>query len=311
MSELNKRHVLLSLIAVTAILLILSTLIFIHHRFSNNTKLKSIQRIIELEEKKIDVIESKLKLEQISSENINIESILKKIEEMVQKIIILSDGRPQPYHIDTFLNKKGSWNDYLTYSYDHQNAENGSLHKYIETKKGNCVSMPLLFYAIAKRLNFDVYITRGPGHSLIKLKDSEGNFHNIETTSGLWMAPDSYFANKLGISETEIKNKIYLEPMTNKQTICNFANAYVVKLFRNEKRKDALYLSKVIERNCPNDITNRINKFKMHLSLYREYKNKHNISDAYAISLRENAIRSLEDAKNLGWIPKKQQGETI
>lgn len=62
------------------------------------------------------------------------------------------------------------------------NPENSLLLSVLRTKKGNCVGLPTLWYAVAERLGFPIYAVMAPSHVFLRYDD--GKFRtNLETTS--------------------------------------------------------------------------------------------------------------------------------
>ena len=104
------------------------------------------------------------------------------------------------------------------------------LSRYLKTKKGNCVSMPILFLILADRLGLDVSLATAPDHILIKLTVPEsGKTYNVETTSGAGFARDAHYVNNMGTTWKGIDNGIFLRKLSRRETaavIVHFLGEY-------------------------------------------------------------------------------------
>ncbi len=71
----------------------------------------------------------------------------------------------------------GLWNHNRAFSYDladplGQNPKSRLLTTYIRTRKGNCVSMPILFLIIADRMGLNVHLASAPLHLFVRYTKS-------------------------------------------------------------------------------------------------------------------------------------------
>jgi hypothetical protein len=63
--------------------------------------------------------------------------------------------------------------------------ENKLLSNFIETKKGNYVSIPLVFLILGEKMGIDVIVSTAPLHIFVRFKDDlTRDVWNIETTNG-------------------------------------------------------------------------------------------------------------------------------
>lgn len=90
--------------------------------------------------------------------------------------------------------------------------------KLLYKKTGQCHSMPLLYLILAQRLKVNAFISKSPSHSFIQYYDKNKVLHNFETTNGHLASRDWYVSSN-HINANSIKNKIYLHPITLKETI--------------------------------------------------------------------------------------------
>jgi len=89
--------------------------------------------------------------------------------------------------------------------------------KLLNTGKGQCHSMPLLYLILAQELNTEAYLTIAPAHSYVKYR-AGNTLLDFECTNGR-QTDDKFMMASGYISLEAVKNKIYLAPQTLLQTI--------------------------------------------------------------------------------------------
>lgn len=105
--------------------------------------------------------------------------------------------KPYQYEFDDFLGEEDWSNMFVT--------------KLLNTGKGQCHSMPLLYLILAEEINAKAWLSLAPEHSFVIFNDGR-TFFNFETTNGnpvteAWMMESGY------INSMAIKNKIYLDTL--------------------------------------------------------------------------------------------------
>lgn len=190
-----------------------------------------IDAILELSEQKIDIAEVRLIIEKEIYPNINIKQGLLAIENIL-KII-----KNMPEYGDTSLQKMGTilrylytpgtWNNYQAYEYDlddpfgKKRPHSRSIFHYTATRKGNCVSMPILTTILGQRLGVNINLSTAPLHLFARYTDDKNIITNIESTSGTLLSNKTYIKS-FTIHSDAISNGIYLQSLTKKETIAVF-----------------------------------------------------------------------------------------
>lgn len=105
--------------------------------------------------------------------------------------------------------------------------------KLLDTKKGNCHSMPYLYKIIADEIGTKAHIAVAPNHFYIKHQSKASGWYNTELTSGIfpidaWLMASGY------IHLDAIVNKLYMEALSDKQMLAlcmiDLAKGYEKKL---------------------------------------------------------------------------------
>ncbi len=89
----------------------------------------------------------------------------------------------------------------------------------METKKGNCHSLPYLYKMIMDELGQQAYLSLAPNHIYIKAQNKRVGWYNIELTCGdfptdAWLMASGY------IHTDALRNGIYMDTLSTKQSIC-------------------------------------------------------------------------------------------
>jgi len=90
--------------------------------------------------------------------------------------------------------------------------------KLLATHKGNCHSLPYLYKILAEEMHVNAYLALAPNHIYIKEWCKKGGWYNTELTSSAfpidaWLMVSGY------VSLTAIQNGIYLDTLSNKQSL--------------------------------------------------------------------------------------------
>jgi len=93
------------------------------------------------------------------------------------------------------------------------------LSVYLNTRKGNCVSMPLLFVILGQKLGIPVTITTAPQHLYVKFRGDNGLWFGVEATNGGSWAEDPWQEKQFPtLTPRAIASGIYMQPLTRKET---------------------------------------------------------------------------------------------
>ena len=109
--------------------------------------------------------------------------------------------------------------------------------KLLETKTGQCHSMPLLYLILAEQINAEAFLALSPNHSYIRFQDDTGKWYNIELTNGMF-STTSYILQSGYIKSEALQNKIYMQNLSKKELLSQFyvdlANGYTHKFGYDE-----------------------------------------------------------------------------
>lgn len=309
------------------LLIILILFLQVHSLFPQEIDaLKNFKYILSLPEDKIDVIDvliAELTIDKIIDPSINVEAYPKKIDEIIKGIKKVAENKDVSCKdINTFLFEKGSWNNYQVYTYQTddplgKNIKTRLLSNYLDTKKGNCNSMPLLYFIIARDLDLVLDLAKAPRHLYIQAKDNKGVTWNIEPTNKGLVYSEAYYIDHFKIPTKSIENKIYLTPLTNKEIIADILSKLVLFYINKKEYKKALYICDLIIKNYPKHVSAMVNKGAIYTLIRNDaidtaadqHLSKFDSLKDYFDWLDAQAKKYQKTAENLGWTERSEEDE--
>jgi len=293
--------------------------------YQSKDELQPIKKILELPEDKIDIATAMLTIDKIIDPSVDINKYLKEIDALLVEIKKQSvDPRGDFIVIKKILYEEGPWNNYKPYKYNLEDPfgkdiTNHLLSHYLDTKIGNCVSMPMLYYIICRKLGFEAYISTAPSHMFVQTIGGT-QFYGIETTrkGRTWKLED--FIMQWDISEKEKANNLYYQRFTKKEIISELLNQAVVYYMNTKQYKKGVKTADLALKYMPNNYMVMLNKAAIYGNLIDDkiyisgiissnIKNK----DGYykLLELEQKKLRNTVD--NLGYRPlsKKNKEEIL
>ena len=188
---------------------------------------QTIRAILEQPDDQIDLARAKLTLDHMIDPGIDIEGNLKQLDGMVKQIkTMLPPNASSLQKMETliqYLYKANQWNGNQPFRYDlddpfGHNIYNKLLPTYLATKRGNCISMPLLFILLGKKLGLNVTASTAPRHVFVKYRLDGDQYRNFEATS---VGPilDSSMRRQFPMTDQALANGMYMRPLSRKQTV--------------------------------------------------------------------------------------------
>lgn len=176
---------------------------------------------------KIDIANAALTLAQEFYPALDVQAYSQRIDAFAAATTRLCRGSIDPleriFALNTVLFKDGG------IQYDHDPAARNTQTNYflngiLDTRKGICVTMPLLYVAVAQRLGYPIFPVQVPDHEFVRYIDPRlAPRGNIETTSGGKYITDAEYIEDFGVSETGRRVGSYMRTLTYRE--------YLGKLF--------------------------------------------------------------------------------
>lgn len=113
---------------------------------------------------------------------------------------------------------------YSPFGYDfkdvfgHRNKKNLFVSKLLETRKGNCRSLPYLYKILAEELGVNAHLALAPNHVYIKHNSERHGWYNTELTNGIFPI-DAWIMASGFVHVDAITNGVYMKALDNKESI--------------------------------------------------------------------------------------------
>ena len=224
-------------------------------------ELAALRAFFALPDDAIDLGEAKLLIDRVIDPSVNASATLTQLDTIAAEIrAALPPGASSfdtAQYIRAYLNADGPWSTKTPFQYDLSDPygkvfEHRLLHNYLAPRKGNCVTMPLLFLILGQRLGLDVSASVAPLHIFVKYFDpATGTTHNIEATDGALAVDDAFFVLKLEISERALENGLYLQPLTAKEAVAMMMTLLCEQYERTGEWERCIAVAEVVLRHYP------------------------------------------------------------
>ncbi len=282
---------------------------------SSFSEAQRVKALLEQPENAIDFAQAKLSIDKLVDPAIDVEANLKKIDAIVKTIQSLlpagASSQDKMLALKKYIYEAGAWNDYRPFQYDFADPKgtkisNKLLTTYLATRKGNCVSMPLLFIILGQKLGIDVTASTAPLHVLVKYTDTDtGQTYNLEATSGANPARNVWYQQTMYITDQALANKIYLQKLSKRETVAVMATVLAEDYHGKQEYEKAMMISDVVLKYYKNAVGSMLMKG----SLFYRLLAKHYLSKypaPYLIPPPERPYFEFLDINNRHWFEKAE-----
>lgn len=210
-----------------------------------------IKSLINSNENDINLAKIALELSNDIDKTINIKEGLAKIKTISAQVKKRAGNSTDPKVRIEALNQVIFHELELRYDFSDPTAkkpENNLLGYTLNTFKGSCLTMPLLYLAVAQELKWPIYPVSLQTHLFLRYVVNNETSINIEATSGGGSFTDDWYKNHFEISPESIKNGHYLKTMTYKEMaaiLLQFNSDYYFKKRNHQKAFE--YINAAIE----------------------------------------------------------------
>ncbi|WKZ75450.1 MAG: hypothetical protein QY303_00860 [Vicingaceae bacterium] len=151
--------------------------------------------------------------------------------------------------------------------------------KLLETKTGNCHSLPYLYKILANEIGVKAHIAVAPNHFYIKHQNKGNGWFNTELTSGIFPV-DAWLMASGYIHLDAVVNKLYMEALSEKQMLAlnliDLAKGYERKLGVHAKSDFILKCCETALKYYPNYINALILKAETKKKIFDALMVKYN-----------------------------------
>lgn len=198
----------------------------------NSLPVQAVREILSRPESRLDYLEAVIAFDRLIDKNSDIPAT----RAMVTRLVDAARQMAGPKLTDAYklaavrqaIYVAGAWNHNRAFSYDLSDPLGGQpgsklLSTYVRTRKGNCVSMPILFLVVADRMGLKVGLGAAPLHLFVRYTDPAGADHNLEATSGGHEARTEWYRRNLPMTDRAIESGIYMRTLSRRETVAAMA----------------------------------------------------------------------------------------
>ena len=213
-----------------------------------------------------------------------------------------------------FIYEAGPWNDNRPFAYDMSDPlgkqpANRYLHNYLTSRRGNCITMPVLFTILGKRVGLDLTLAEAPLHLLVKYTDDSGAEWNLEPTSGGGFVRDSHYRKELPMTDKAVAEGAYLRALPPEEAVAMIVLQAAETHMRAGRYEQAVIASDVLLRHFPRFAHAMVVKGSSYSMILRrdiiaKYKRESEMTPevkAYADTLYAENVAAFAEAEALGW----------
>lgn len=211
--------------------------------------------VLKAADRRLDYLRAKLAFDKIVDTTFDLESITASINRLAAFADEMAgpgaDDARKLAAVRTVIYRAGAWNDQRPFAYDQtdpygQNLTSKLLSTYLSTRRGNCVSMPILFLILADRLGVNVTLAEAPLHVFVRYTEADGKPVNLEATSGAFPARDQWYREKLPMTDLAVANGVYLRTLSRKESVALMANTVMEHLMDQARYGEAVEVANAI-----------------------------------------------------------------
>lgn len=214
-----------------------------------STLAAAVRAILSAPDRGLDYLRAKLALDAIVDPAVDTPAVVAELEAMREIALRLAgpaaDDGAKLSALRRLIYESGPWNRYRPFAYDHANLRGANVRvklisHYLETRLGDCVSMPLLFLILADRMGLNVALSTAPFHVFVRHIDAAGRVTNFETTSGANPARDEWMRRTRPMSDLSIRSGLYMRTLSPREGVALMATTVLQYLMDSRRFEEAV-----------------------------------------------------------------------
>ncbi|MDR2037604.1 MAG: hypothetical protein LBQ60_06745 [Bacteroidales bacterium] len=220
---------------------------------------------------------------------------------------------PFHYNLDDFTGEK-DWSNMFVI-------------KLLETHKGNCHSLPILYKLICEEMGERAWLSFAPNHLYIKLRNEQSGWYNTELTTGhfptdAWLMASGY------VHIDAIRNGVYMDTLSQKQSIAmcliDLAEGFQKKFGNDFNPGFVLNCCETALKYYPNYVNALLLQAETLMKAYRKQPNKNTPENKQLLTrlngmysrIHKLGYRKMPDKMYLEWLmslqgQKEYQNQTL
>lgn len=280
---------------------------------------RTLRALLEQPEDQIDIARAKLTIDKMINPATDVDATLAVIDAMAATNLAVlrnkTSAQDKMLTLREYLYIAGPWNanNPFRYNFDHPqglNIEDMQLANYVKTRRGQCISMPLLYIAVAQRIGMHVTLGLMPNHTFVMWKNDEGKWINIEATNFGNPTSLATYQRQAKMSARSLESGAYMRPLTKRETVATMLEILYSKEIRQNHFEHAIEIADLAIHYLPTFISPYLFKANAyHHMIVRDYTSKYSSAQELSLSqklrfkkLADLASASEDKAFSLGFV---------
>lgn len=124
----------------------------------------------------------------------------------------------------TYMSDSIPENNFKPYQYDFEgfmsdsDKESYMVSQLLKTRKGNCRALPYFYKILADEVGVEAFIALAPMHCYVKHRDEQGNWWNLEMTTGSF-SRSSFVMETFNVSEIAIESGLFMKSLSDAESV--------------------------------------------------------------------------------------------
>jgi regulator of sirC expression with transglutaminase-like and TPR domain len=279
-----------------------------------------VRSVLSLPDDQLDYGRAKLAFDRIVDPSVDADAALAEIDRLAGTASALAGPHASPAArlsaLRRVIYESGAWNGGRPFAYDHadplgQNVRNKLISTYLATRRGNCVSMPILFLIVGERMGLNLGLSTAPLHIFLRYSGETGREINLEATSGALPARTIWYRRNLPMTERAIESGLYMRTLTRREAAAHMASTVVDFLMSEGRFQEAIVVAETILQHHPRDGYTLVKLGSAYGEVMRvEFLDRFATAAAIPPALRGGYMmlargnqRAFQAAEALGWRP--------
>jgi regulator of sirC expression with transglutaminase-like and TPR domain len=207
--------------ALIIFVLLGATLVAAHTVLVRREGVPYVDRLLSLREDQISLDLVALSLSKGSFPNLKIRAYRQKIDGLAREVQSLAGGSENPEARINALNAVLFQREGYTYDPDvsagKKKGNPAHLNTLLDTKRGTCLTLPLLYMSVAQRLRYPIRPVMVPGHCFLRYLAPDSRVINIEATARGESYPDDFYIHALSVEEKSLKIGSYMRTLSYRE----------------------------------------------------------------------------------------------
>ena len=224
-----------------------------------DTDVQAIEAMLHRPDADIDLADVKLEIDKRVEPRIDVAAVRRRLDAIVTDVLEMLPPAPTRHErfeaLHAYLYRAGDWNGnrpWLRAAEDPacQDIATKLLATHLVTRRGNCVSMAMLFAIVGQRLGLDVSLATAPQRLCVVYRDDAGVVRVLEPTTGELTTEPAPPRGAMPVSA--------LRPLTRRESVVLAAQLLLEHLARlpgQEARRTAL--AELLRLNDPRRIASQ------------------------------------------------------